>query len=116
MSVLRSVEEYGHLRYVDGRGHPPQSEQRKSSESPLFERVVTGAFERFFKLASAAALVLAPSPGSAGAAESAPSDFVYQLQRIDLQAIGNTKFDLVIMDYSRDGSDAEKFTAAPRGR
>ena len=30
-----------------------------------------------------------------------PNDFVYQLQNIDL----------VIMDYSRDGSDEEKFTA-----
>jgi len=44
-------------------------------------------------------------------AEEAPNDFVYQLQRIDLGAIGETKFELVIMDYSRDGSDAEKFTA-----
>lgn len=59
-----------------------------------------------------AALVLALSlfAGSAGAAE-APNDFVYQLQRIDLQAIGETKFDLVIMDYSRDGSDERKFTS-----
>gem|GEM_PF-6284255 len=27
------------------------------------------------------------------------NDFVYQLQNIDLVAIGNTKFDLVIIDY-----------------
>ena len=32
------------------------------------------------------------------------------MQNIDLDALGKTKFDLVIMDYSRDGSDAEKFT------
>ncbi|MGQ9706651.1 MAG: MJ1477/TM1410 family putative glycoside hydrolase [bacterium] len=38
------------------------------------------------------------------------NDFVYQLQEIDLSAIGNTKFDLVIIDYSRDGTDKEKFT------
>jgi len=59
-----------------------------------------------------AALVLALSlfAGSAGAAEE-PNDFVYQLQRIDLEAIGETKFDLVIMDYSRDGSDERRFTA-----
>ena len=30
---------------------------------------------------------------------------------MDLQAIGETRFDLVIMDYSRDGSDERKFTA-----
>ena len=59
-----------------------------------------------------AALVLGLSlfVGSAGAAEE-PNDFVYQLQRMNLQEIGETKFDLVIMDYSRDGSDERKFTA-----
>ena len=30
---------------------------------------------------------------------------------MDLQAIGETRYDLVIMDYSRDGSDERKFTA-----
>jgi cysteinyl-tRNA synthetase len=69
-------------------------------------------FERLLKLACGVALVVALSfgAGSAGAAEE-PNDFVYQLQRINLEAIGKTKFDLVIMDYSRDGSDARKFTA-----
>jgi len=38
--------------------------------------------------------------------------FVYQLQNVDLDALGKTRFDLVVMDYSRDGSDAEQFTAA----
>lgn len=68
--------------------------------------------DRVRRLLGATALVLALSlfAGSAGAAEE-PNDFVYQLQRIDLEAIGETKFDLVIMDYSRDGSDERKFTA-----
>jgi cysteinyl-tRNA synthetase len=72
-----------------------------------------GVSERILRLAGVAALVLALSLGlgSAGAAEEEPNDFVYQLQRIDLKALGETKFDLVIMDYSRDGSDAERFTA-----
>jgi len=39
------------------------------------------------------------------------NDFVYQLQNIDLTEIGNTKFDLVIIDYSKDGSDENRFTA-----
>ncbi len=70
--------------------------------------------ERISRLAGGAVLVLALSLGlgSAGAAEREPDAFVYQLQRIDLEAIGETKFDLVIMDYSRDGSDERKFTAA----
>jgi cysteinyl-tRNA synthetase len=74
-------------------------------------------FEGFSRLAGGAALVLLLSLGlgSAGASEEAPNDFVYQLQRIDLEAIGETRFDLVIMDYSRDGSDEEKFTAGEVG-
>jgi cysteinyl-tRNA synthetase len=69
-------------------------------------------FGWLLKLACGAALVVVLSfgAGSAGAAEE-PNDFVYQLQRINLEATGKTKFDLVIMDYSRDGSDARKFTA-----
>ena len=39
------------------------------------------------------------------------NDFLYQLQNIDLDAIGKTKFDLVIIDYSRDGSEEGRFTA-----
>jgi len=38
------------------------------------------------------------------------NDFVYQLQDIDLDAIGDTKFDLVIIDYSLDGSESGRFT------
>jgi cysteinyl-tRNA synthetase, unknown class len=74
---------------------------------------VPGLFERLFKLCCGAALVVVLSfgAGSAGAAE-APNDFVYQLQRIDLRAIGETQFDLVIMDYSRDGSDGQAFSEA----
>ena len=69
-------------------------------------------YERVRRLLDAAALVLGLSlfAGSARAAEE-PNDFDYQLQRIDLQEIGETKFDLVIIDYSRDGSDERKFTA-----
>jgi len=39
------------------------------------------------------------------------SDFVYQLQNIDLSAIGETKFDLVVMDYSQSGGEDTRFTA-----
>ena len=39
------------------------------------------------------------------------NDFVYQLQDIDLAAIGDTKFDLAIIDYSEDGSESGRFSA-----
>jgi cysteinyl-tRNA synthetase len=39
------------------------------------------------------------------------NDFLYQLQNIDLQAIGETAYDLIVIDYSLDGTDATAFTA-----
>ncbi len=68
--------------------------------------------EKIRRLAGGAVLILALSMGLGNAAPQPANDFVYQLQRIDLRAIGETKFDLVIIDYSRDGSDARRFTAS----
>jgi cysteinyl-tRNA synthetase, unknown class len=39
-------------------------------------------------------------------------DFVYQLQDVDLTAIGQAGFDLAVIDYSADGSDETAFTSA----
>ncbi|MBI4470938.1 MAG: endo alpha-1,4 polygalactosaminidase [Acidobacteria bacterium] len=39
------------------------------------------------------------------------NDFLYQLQNLNLQAIGDTAYDLVVMDYSADGSERGEFTA-----
>ncbi len=50
------------------------------------------------------------------AALSAVNDFLYQLQGrndgIDLEAIGETAFDLVVMDYSQDGSEDGEFSSS----
>lgn len=47
---------------------------------------------------------------------SAVNDWLYQLQGgdegIDLDAIKETEFDLVVMDYSRDGAEEGEFTSA----
>lgn len=40
------------------------------------------------------------------------NDFLYQLQNVDLQAIGRTKYDLVVIDYSSDSTAAEQFSPA----
>jgi cysteinyl-tRNA synthetase, unknown class len=37
-------------------------------------------------------------------------DFVYQLQNIDLRAVGTSGFDLAVIDYSADGSDDTAFS------
>jgi cysteinyl-tRNA synthetase len=42
----------------------------------------------------------------------AVNDFLYQLQNLDLAAIGDTAYDLVVMDYSADGTGASEFTPA----
>jgi len=39
-------------------------------------------------------------------------NFLYQLDNINLTDIGNTAFDLVIMDYSADGEESGEFSAA----
>lgn len=39
------------------------------------------------------------------------NDFAYQLQNVDLTQMGNSAFDLAIIDYSADGSDQQKYTA-----
>ncbi|RLC89694.1 MAG: hypothetical protein DRI77_15475 [Chloroflexi bacterium] len=42
----------------------------------------------------------------------AVNDFLYQLQNLNLTDVGNTAYDLVVMDYAADGDDATAFTAA----
>lgn len=43
---------------------------------------------------------------------SSVNDFLYQLQEFDLEAMGNSAFDLVVMDYALYGDDETAFTAA----
>ncbi len=43
---------------------------------------------------------------------SAVNDFLYQLQNLDLVAIGETAYDLIVMDYAAEGGDDTAFTAA----
>jgi len=40
------------------------------------------------------------------------NDFVYQLQNINLTAIGETAYDLVVIDYAAEGDDATAFSNA----
>jgi uncharacterized protein (TIGR01370 family) len=67
--------------------------------------------KKLLKLACGAglAVALAFGVGSAQATEEL-NDLVYQLRRINLASIRQTKFDLVITDYSRDDSHEKKFT------
>ncbi|MEW6746464.1 MAG: MJ1477/TM1410 family putative glycoside hydrolase [Planctomycetota bacterium] len=50
----------------------------------------------------------APSPAPDW---SAIDDFAYQLQELDLEALGESAFDLAIIDYSRDGGDELAFSS-----
>ncbi len=53
--------------------------------------------------------------GDEADALAAINDFAYQLQGgddgIDLEALGATAFDLLVIDYSRDGSEDEEFSS-----
>lgn len=47
---------------------------------------------------------------------STVTNWVYQLQNPDSCTLGHTSFDLVVTDYSSDGSEAGRFTAGEIGR
>jgi endo-alpha-1,4-polygalactosaminidase (GH114 family) len=51
-------------------------------------------------------------PSSLHSQDKVPSvnDFLYQLQNINLTAIGESAYELIIIDYSADGSDELAFT------
>lgn len=51
-----------------------------------------------------------PELGARASRLQAVNNFLYQLQNIDLNAIGHTAYDLVVLDYSADGSDERAFT------
>ena len=53
--------------------------------------------------------VLSEDPADTGGAETV-NDFLYQLQNLELAAIGNTAYDLVVMDYSLDGGESGEFS------
>ncbi len=40
------------------------------------------------------------------------NDFLYQLQNLNLQAIGDTAYDLIVIDYSAEGDDETAFSTA----
>jgi cysteinyl-tRNA synthetase len=59
----------------------------------------------------------APSPTPAGQGNAdrmerlrAVNDFLYQLQELDLEAVGGSAYDLIVMDYSADGTEGEMYT------
>ncbi|MEA3309680.1 MAG: MJ1477/TM1410 family putative glycoside hydrolase [Chloroflexota bacterium] len=56
--------------------------------------------------------VITNSFSTASARLEEVDDFLYQLQGLDLDAIGATAYDLVVMDYSADGAAEGEFTAA----
>ncbi len=42
----------------------------------------------------------------------AVNDFLYQLQELDLAAVGRSAYDMIVMDYSADGTEAGAYTRA----
>lgn len=53
-----------------------------------------------------------PPQAEAGPPPQPVDDWAYQLQNVDLDALGRSHFDLLVMDYSADGTDSGRFTAA----
>jgi cysteinyl-tRNA synthetase len=67
--------------------------------------------------AGGAAVTAAQAAAEAATASSWRNvdDFAYQLQNVDLKALGRTRFDVCIIDYSADGHEATRFTKAQVG-
>ena len=40
------------------------------------------------------------------------NDFAYQLQDVDVAELGSSKYDLIIIDYSSDGSEEGEYTTS----
>jgi len=51
-----------------------------------------------------------PTPALSPSGLAGVNDFLYQLQDLDLDAIGATTYDLVVMDYFSDGRETGGFT------
>ena len=89
-------------KWIAFESHPGQDEDTPAS---LWRVAVPES-------ARAAEETRSPLPAAAQTTLLAVNDFLYQLQDLDLTAAGNTAYDLVVMDYSADGSEATEFTAA----
>jgi len=57
-------------------------------------------------------LTTTPHTGCTSTTLAEVNDFLYQLQNLNLTNIGNTAYDMVVMDYSAEGDDETAFTAA----
>lgn len=80
-------------------GHTPARTPAPSSPSPTPPATPPGP------TATPRPVPVAPS------IRSGVNDFMVQLQNIDIKAIGQTRYDLVIIDYSSDGTEAGRFSA-----
>jgi endo-alpha-1,4-polygalactosaminidase (GH114 family) len=56
------------------------------------------------------ATVIADPASARRAILSNVTDFLYQLQDYELNAMGNSAYDLIIMDYAADGDDDTAFS------
>lgn len=71
----------------------------------------TGSYSVTANTTTTANFALTPqSPQPGQQTWSSINDFGYQLQNIDLTEMGNSKFDLFVIDYSSDGSEEMRFT------
>jgi len=72
---------------------------------PLFSRTMIARVFLLFLVIN-----LSSAARAAGREWNQIHNFVYQLQNIDLNAIGKTKFQLAVIDFSSDGSEVNRFT------
>ena len=82
-----------------GEGAQPLRTATADNPGPTLTANASGVAQRSTSAALAAKL-------------SGVNDFLYQLQDLELEAVGASGYDLVIMDYSADGTGGAEYTAS----
>jgi cysteinyl-tRNA synthetase, unknown class len=86
---------------------------RSGSKQPLFVFNIVSGLGKSVGPVLLSFLSLSPAPLLTQNRLTSPPpirNFVYQLQDVDFAAMGRAGFDLAVIDYSADGSDATAFT------
>lgn len=65
---------------------------------------------RFLSLLVSALSIVSCGSSSGGAPEASPPSFAFQLQDIDLDALAESRYQTIVIDYSSDGTESGRFS------
>ena len=98
---------------ASGAASPAPGDPREINPTPTTEATTSPILITPASPTPAALTPVGPTPSPSPLA--GVNDFLYQLQDLDLDAVGATAYDLVVMDYSSDGRETGEFTGEQIG-